>query len=71
MKKSCSLNFLIVFALVFSFLLSSCQLNKGKKGDNNLNAVELPITYSAITYIAKAKGYIEEEELNYQVVSMI
>lgn len=35
-----------------------------------LRAVELPITYSAVTHIAYAKGFVEEEGLDYRVISV-
>ena len=68
----------IILLLTFSllFVLVSC-----KKGPTNnkepetkkpvkLVAVELPITYSTVTHIANAKGFVEKEGLDYEVISV-
>lgn len=42
----------------------------GEPTRRRLEAVELPITYSAVTHVAQAMGFMEEEGLDYRVVSV-
>ncbi len=43
---------------------------KERKTTGSLRAVELPIAYSAITHIALVNGYIEDEGIDYRVISV-
>lgn len=48
---------------------SDDRMNEGA-AEGELRAVELPISYSAVTHVAKEKGYIGDEGLDYRVISV-
>src|ERR1051325_7649597 len=64
----------LVSALILLGIVSAVFLLRGGKPapapTNTLRFAQLPITYSAVTFLAAAKGFIKEEELNYLSISV-
>lgn len=75
-RVTSSICFTVVLAVVI--LQSACDTSSSDSGGSlsesvekaEIRAVELPISYSAITHIAHVKGYVEEEGLDYRVISV-
>jgi NitT/TauT family transport system substrate-binding protein len=66
-QKSANWQLILVMTVI---VLSQIYCTKEPDQSTSLLFAQLPITYSAVTYMAEAKGYFKEEGLNYLSISV-